>query len=224
MQTRALSIFHHSVTRLQALSDEDFTNVARAVHTPPYFTDDTTAVDGTTVDSDGETNSNASSSRGTGNKELQKEVADPTPSLAAPPPRRRGGSLLGGGKILDYRGCSPDEAEETEEANKSEETKRVSTSTEDKHEKKKEEERHEGEEEGEGERKEEEEGREGSRTLSIVSAKALRVLRATVIVLGGCGLGSLPSDKELWRAVRPMLLDGIFRHRIRHFDRRVRVR
>lgn len=53
----------------------------------------------------------------------------------------------------------------------------------------------------------------------VTAAAALRVLRATVVVLGGCGLGPLPSDKDLWVAVRPMLLDGSLRHRIRHMDR-----
>lgn len=54
---------------------------------------------------------------------------------------------------------------------------------------------------------------------SAVSMSVLRVLRAAVVVLGGCGLGPLPSDKDLWRAVRAMLLDGSLRHRMRHFDR-----
>lgn len=54
---------------------------------------------------------------------------------------------------------------------------------------------------------------------SVVAAQVLRVLRATVVVLGGCALGSLPSDRDLWVAVRPMLLDGSLRHRVRHFDR-----
>ncbi|CAM9420414.1 unnamed protein product, partial [Ectocarpus fasciculatus] len=54
------------------------------------------------------------------------------------------------------------------------------------------------------------------------AAVVLRVVRATVLVLGGCGLGALPSDKELWEAVKPMLSDGSLRHRVRHFDRRVR--
>lgn len=53
------------------------------------------------------------------------------------------------------------------------------------------------------------------------AAEILRLLRATVLVLGGCGLGALPSDKDLWDAVRPMLSDGSLRHRLRHFDRRV---
>ncbi|CAM9523835.1 unnamed protein product, partial [Ectocarpus sp. 4 AP-2014] len=52
------------------------------------------------------------------------------------------------------------------------------------------------------------------------AAAVLRVVRATVLVLGGCGLGALPSDKELWEAVKPMLFDGSLRHRVRHFDRR----
>lgn len=56
-------------------------------------------------------------------------------------------------------------------------------------------------------------------TTTITARACLRVLRAVLLVLGGCGLGALPSDKELWRAVRPMLLDGSLRHRIRHFDR-----
>lgn len=54
---------------------------------------------------------------------------------------------------------------------------------------------------------------------SAVSTAVLRVLRATVVILGGCGLGPLPSDKDLWRVVRTMLLDGSLRHRVRHFDR-----
>lgn len=54
------------------------------------------------------------------------------------------------------------------------------------------------------------------------AAAVLRVVRATVLVLGGCGLGALPSDMELWEAVKPMLSDGSLRHRVRHFDRRVR--
>lgn len=57
---------------------------------------------------------------------------------------------------------------------------------------------------------------------SVSAAVVLRVLRATVVVLGGCGLGGLPSDRDLWAAVKPMLVDGSLRHRVRHFDRRVR--
>lgn len=64
----------------------------------------------------------------------------------------------------------------------------------------------------------EEEGTGGNHAR-VAAASVLRVLRATVLVLGGCGLGSLPSDRHLWRAVREMLLDGSLRHRVRHFDR-----
>lgn len=63
-----------------------------------------------------------------------------------------------------------------------------------------------------------------SDTLSATEAAAiLRMVRATVLMLGGCGLGALPSDKELWEAVKPMLLDGSFKQRVRHFDRRAWV-
>lgn len=73
--------------------------------------------------------------------------------------------------------------------------------------------------------REEEERKTASQPSPAVAVSAaaaiLRMLRATVLVLGGCGLGALPSDKDLWDAVRPMLSDGSLRHRLRHFDRRV---
>ena len=75
----------------------------------------------------------------------------------------------------------------------------------------------------EGGRDEEKEAESQPSSLVAIPAAAaiLRLLRATVLVLGGCGLGALPSDKDLWDAVRPMLFDGSLRHRLRHFDRRV---
>lgn len=83
---------------------------------------------------------------------------------------------------------------------------------------------HRPENSGEEGGRDEEKGAE-SQPSSLVAVPAaaaiLRLLRATVLVLGGCGLGVLPSDKDLWDAVRPMLSDGSLRHRLRHFDRRV---
>lgn len=127
--------------------------------------------------------------------EDQEQARNPTPSLSAPSPSPSSGRRPSRGSNKGEAGGSSDGVG------------------------------HRLEETGEGA------GRVGGKTTAsrpssaaavpAAAAAILRVLRATVLVLGGCGLGALPSDKDLWDAVRPMLSDGSLRHRLRHFDRRV---
>ena len=206
MQSRALCVFQRSVARLQALTDDDFDKVATL-----------NLVSGSTLLLDASATA-AVPSRGSGketspsstiNTGVGSEGANPTPSLSAP--RSRLLCLRSPGSS-DDRNATSRGNECTEEETDQEERSIVPLLV--------------------GENASTEEAApladtpqaENASSFSSFSAGAvLRVLRATVVVLGGCGLGPLPSDKELWEAVKPMLVDGSFRHRVRHFDRRVRT-
>lgn len=212
MQSRALCAFQRSVARLQALTEDDFEQVAAL-----DLLSDKDATDGKLLlaaaataafpsQGGGEQASRSSMELGGGNKSISStELEDangrenPTPSLSAAQPRPlpvRKSDVSNNSS----RGRDDEEGakEETSIAptgeNASTEAIPLAESLQ----------------------------AERSPSSSIPAAMVLRVLRATVVVLGGCGLGALPSDRELWEAVKPMLVDGSLRHRVRHFDRRVR--
>lgn len=198
MQARALRAFQRSTARLQALAEDDFKKVAEENMVPRTNAQSETVDDRPpAAPSNPAKNSSDGDAGDNGTHEDAEEESDPTPSLSAVP---RGVSVSNGRDKFVKMGQGADSPEE--------EGKR----------------RIDSEEEPLGEEEEAGPGAicvRDARSASTVSAAALRVLRATVVVLGGCGLGALPSDVELWRAVRPMLLDGTLRHRVRHFDRQV---
>lgn len=208
MQSRALRAFQRSVARLQALTDDDFEKVA-ALNLVSGGTLLLTASVTAAVPSHGSGEETPLSS--TIEPGADSEGANPTPSLSAPHSRLL--SLQNGGSG-DERSASSRGNDSNEEEGDQEERSIVPLLVE--------------ENTSTGEAVPLAEAPQVESKISCSSASfsagaVLRVLRATVVVLGGCGLGPLPSDKELWEAVKPMLVDGSFRHRVRHFDRRVRT-
>lgn len=204
MRERALRSFRASVTRLEALTEDDSRKLAEALFSAPnvYETDTMDGLERELL------TLSADPVEGNDDQECIQGDKNPTSSLSAaaqdielPPQSEIGGrgESLSVGKEIDClvprRGSGEQERAE----------KRVVHVP------------------GESELNLEG-GEENTERLAAAaaerSAAALRVLRATVLVLGGCGLGPLPSDKALWRAVKPMLLDGSLRHRVRYFDRR----
>lgn len=200
MQSRALRLFRRSVSRFQVLTERDFKIVAELTLLSENAEEN--AVDGGGADDgDGEKTDD-----GKEEKKQEKEGADeaaddernPTPSLSSSSSSSTSHRRLSLGQS-DSNGDDADG----------------------------------GSSGGTGthpDKGEEEDGKAGENNPTSLpptavdvpgAAAILRILRATVLVLGGCGLGPLPSDKKLWEAVQPMLLDGSLRHRVRHFDRRV---
>lgn len=248
MQSRALRAFQRSVARLQALTDDDFEKVASldllsdanadadanadkdgsgadarnaallltaaATAVPPQGSDQASRSSGIALDDF----SNERDAR-------EREDVNPIPSLSASlsPPRRPPlqtfGSQIsngGGDSTGDEKSKSNHRAPEENlgvpsgEENAAAATQQATPATTETIPFVKSQQRQQAE-------------RSSSPPISSVSAAVvLRVLRATVLVLGGCGLGALPSDRDLWEAVKPMLEDGSLKHRVRHFDRRVR--
>lgn len=197
MQSRALRLFRRSVSRFQVLTERDFKIVAE-LDLLPEDTDEGAVDGGCAEDVDGEKKEGARREGEKKTEDMEEEAEgarNPTPSLSSSsPPSNRRLSLRQSGEDSNANGGSSG-----------------GTGTH-------------PDEAGEGGGKVGEDN-PTSPPLSPVAVPAaaaiLRMLRATVLVLGGCGLGALPSDKELWEAVKPMLLDGSLKHRVRHFDRRV---
>lgn len=216
MQSRALRIFRRSMARLQALTDEDFQRVAAlstvagddAVGNDNRFATTTTEITPVDAPEYGDNTARSPSSesadddRDNADDNLNNvdEAENPTPSLSARHSKISNCSSsctadCGAGSYRNGREAS---AKQNADADAKPREK-------------------------EKDRQGEDIGCSAVLPSSMVPAAVLQVLRATVVMLGGCGLGALPSDKKLWRAVRPMLLDGSLRHRVRHFDRRVEM-
>lgn len=199
MQSRALRIFHRSVARFQNLTEEDFNEVAKLnLFTSAYetYSDEKETI--------------ASAKDDGGDEETSEENVNPTPSFSVPassiPLRQNRGSLSVGGGVRGNGDEFPkvigaDNHEVGEIFQEGSATSAVKPS--------------ETKREGSGGQLRDSDEESSAEFTSAV----LRVLRASVLILGGCNLGALPSDKKLWKAVRPMLLDRSLRHRIRHFDR-----
>lgn len=188
MQSRALRLFQRSVSRFQALTEDDFKSVAD-LNLLPENADEGTADRGGRVGDVGG-GGDVEDHNGVG----QEQSRNPTPSLSA-----SSSSSFSSSSRRPSRGCS-----KYEDGGSSDDIER----------------RPEEPEEGAGKEGEKETESQPSSAVATPGAAAiLRLLRATVLVLGGLGLGALPSDKDLWDAVRPMLSDGSLRHRLRHFDR-----
>ena len=189
MQSRALRLFRRSVSRFQALTEDDFTRVADLSLLPESADEGVEDRGGDVGGSDA--GGDIADHNGVG----KEQARNPTPSLSAASSTSSASSSRrpSGGSSKDEAGGSSEGVE------------------------------HRPEETGEGgvqKGEKETESRPSSSVAAVPAAAAiLRLLRATVLVLGGLGLGALPSDKELWDAVRPMLSDGSLRHRLRHFDR-----
>ena len=246
MQSRALRAFQRSVARLQALTDDDFEKVASldllsdanadaeanadkdgsgadarnaallltaaATAVPPQGSEQASRSSGIALDDF----SNERDAR-------EREDVNPTPSLSASlsPPRRpplqtfgsqisNGGGDSTGDEKRNHRAPEENLGVPSGEENAAAATQQATSATTETIPFVKSQQSQQAE-------------RSSSPPISSVSAAVvLRVLRATVLVLGGCGLGALPSDRDLWEAVKPMLEDGSLRHRVRHFDRRVR--
>lgn len=179
MKTRALRAFHRTATRLQALTKEDFQQVAD-LEELAEFTVSTVTIAGRTADD--KTTQSAATADGTeddvgeenqdSREQAKEEEIDPTPSLSSAR-RTQADSKIGrlSGAVDEVKGIEGTAVDDS-----------------------------------------------GGARIAVASS-VLRVLRATIVILGGCGLGALPSDRDLWTAVRAMLLDGSLRHRMRHFDR-----
>lgn len=203
MRERALRLFRASVARLEGLTEVDSRKLVEAFSSTQNV-DETGTMDG--IETKLLTLS-ADSGEGSDDQECIRRDENPTSSLFAaaqdtafPPRSEIGGRSAvlsvgqGSGCLVPRRGSGEQEGAK----------KRVVPEL--------------------GEREMNLEGGEKStESLAVAavehSAAVLRVLRATVLVLGGCGLEPMPSDKALWRAVKPMLLDGSLRYRVRHFDR-----
>lgn len=201
---RGLRIFPASVTRLEALTEDDSKKLVEAFLSVPNVDETDTIMDGR---GEKPLASSADPGEGSGDQDRIQGKENPTSSLStaaqdiAFPPRSeiggRSAALSVGqesGCIVPRRGSGEQEGAE----------KRIVPFP----------------GESEPNLKGSEENTERLVASSESSAAIFRVLRATVLVLGGCGLGPLPSDKALWRTVKPMLLDGSLPHRVRHFDRR----
>ena len=202
MQSRALRMFRSSAACLQALTEDDFKRIAGETLRPKKDRNHDTDV----AKSDDHFLASPNPGGGNGNQETFLEIADPTPSLSvlgAVSPRR--------GEMIRRRESTSTEAQESDPNRQQREPR-----DQDVHPMKPVSEESKSDPKDSEKRK-----REWS---SDRSAAVSRILRATLLVLGGCGLGALPSDEALWRAVTPMLLDGSLRHRVRHFDRRERGR
>lgn len=202
MKSRALRLFRRSVSRFQVLSEHDFKIVAE-LNLLSESTDESVVDDNDAKNFDVEKENGATAEeRGKDKKEKEEaeeeaeEARNPTPSLSSsssPPSSSR----------LSLRQIGSD--------SEADGSRSGSTGT-----------HSDKGEEGSGKVGEDSPTSPPPPAVAVpAAASILRMLRATVLVLGGCGLGALPSDKRLWEGVKSMLLDGSLRHRVRHFDRRV---
>lgn len=225
MQSRALRLFQRSVSRFQELTEDDFRRVAGLdLVRPKNAEGDASGREEDHGDDLEGTGKVAGTARGTaaGETDPEKRQGEAASGVGTKDPSGHDGDE---NKDDDSSDAAEDQEEEEEEGSNptpSLSARSTSSSSSRRRSRPSVEPRPEEGKEGGGQSNDLVSlSSPSSHTISDTEAAAvLRVVRATVLVLGGCGLGALPSDRELWEAVRPMLLDGSFKHRLRHFDRR----